>query len=299
MPSPVKFKKSTYSFELLRLSSSSAGNLAEAALKQNFLCGMQTGIVLGLSRCKKPSNSKYPEVTFTAKTSVMMNTDADDNFNQHLISARSHQVQLMWLRTLQRIDQDLNLKQINHPLHLQKNLSGFNQQRWLNLLNDFALEAELENPHALFRNGEMTYFNQSVKLNYSEDHPDYFVMQIHLGRVPASFPDSLKQTVYKSMLQANHNGSMASGMSWAIDPKTANVVINFQVSVWSLDQMGLPIDCRELDALVSRHVQLSQETWIDVLELNSYADAEETPDFAKSALPERLELTRPSWSEIH
>lgn len=299
MTNPVKLKKHTYAFELLRLASSSAGNLAEAALKQNFLCGAQTGVVLGLSPSKKAVSGKFQEVTFTAKTSMMMSPDQNDSFNHHLISSRSHQVQLMWLRTLQRIDLDLHLKQINHPAHLQTILSSFNQQRWLNLLNDFALESELENPHALLKSGEMNYYNQKLKLNYSEDHPDLFVLQIHLGKVPSSFPDSLKQTVFKSMLQANHNGAMASGMSWAIDPKTSDVVMNFQVSVWSHGQTGLPIDARELDDLISQHVQLSQETWIDVLELNTYSDNAETPDFAKSALPERLELTRPNWSEIH
>lgn len=299
MPASTKLKKSTFGFELLRVSSASAGNLAEAALKQNYLCGVQAGIVLGLSPCQKTASGKTQEVIFTANTSMMTSENQEDAFNHHLLTSRSHQVQLMWLRALQRIDQDLQLKQINHPDYLKKCLSNFNRQRWLNLLNDFALDFEIEHPHALFKNGELKYFNQHINLRYSEDHPDYFVLQVHMGRVPDSFPDSLKQTIYKSMLQANHNSAMASGMSWSIDPVKSNIVMNFEVSVWSYGRIGLPICARELDNHLSQLVQLAQETWIDVLELNSQVAEEDTPSFAKNALPERLALTRPSWSEIH
>ncbi|MDX1670478.1 MAG: hypothetical protein R3194_13735, partial [Limnobacter sp.] len=250
--------------ELLRVSSNNAAPLARQALEQNFACFAQTGVVLGLNIPASAHAMGPSTVAFSAQAKTTMVDDKTDTFNQHLVESFAHSSQLIWLRTLVPSEASLKLGRLNHPTHLEAVLPRFNRHSWLSLLNAFALSYPVSNPNTLLRSGYLEKDGTAVSMRYSESHPDHFVLQIDAGTIPDGLTEQQNHILCMSMLQANHQYSMASGMVWSIKPDTHRAVLSIECGVFNSDQRA--ITEKGLHRLITQHVQLSQITWMGVIE---------------------------------
>ncbi|MDX1669830.1 MAG: hypothetical protein R3194_10450 [Limnobacter sp.] len=279
------------------MSSNNAAPLARLALEQNFGCFAQTGVVLGLNVDASAHPMTVSQVSFSAQAKCTLATKEEDSFNKHLIESFAHSSQLIWLRTLIPSETSLRLGHLNHPNHLQTILPKFNRHRWLNLLNAYALAHPVSNTNALLRNGQIEVDGTQVRMQYTESHPDHIVLKVEAGAIPASLTSQQLRMLTMTMLQANHRYSMPSGLVWSINPDNNYATLAVECCVFSADRR--PIDEKELHQLIIQHVQLTQSTWMNVLEGVLRRPQIGVADLANNALPERLPLSRPNCPEIH